>query len=262
MNNIIKGDDPRITIRSLSAALGKIGITLPENVTTTPQHVTVPDPDTAEIVDAIKAAPGDPSADKTVQRLVTARAIARGGYLDLLEHAARKDQWQALTDALDTINDQIHDVFATAARELEAVAPALKGYTDLDALILASLPARDADPARRAVDAQHTLRAALDAWRKLWRSVGGQRDGRPEEGILAVCDPSPAEWLEHASRRPQSLPAPGDVWTMARYGWTLTLARDIRDAKARAEHIRTTIDRDRDKRQLEQGRLSGWGIRR
>src|SRR5699024_10738759 len=112
-----------------------------------------------------------------------------------LEHAARKDQWKALKDALDTINDQIHDVFDTAARELEAVAPELKGYTDLDSLVLASLPARVADPARRAVNAQHTLRAAHTAWLKLWRSVGGQRDGRPEEGILAVCEPSPAEWL-------------------------------------------------------------------
>ena len=49
---------------------------------------------------------------------------------------------------------------------------------------------------------------------------------------------------------------------MARYGWTLTLAHDLRDAKARAEHIRNTLDRERDKRQLEQGRLSGWGLRR
>ena len=262
MSNIIKGDDPRITIRSLTAALGKIGLSLPENVTTTPQHVTVPDPDTAEIVDAIQAAKGDPSADRTVQRLITARAIARGGYADLLAHAARVEQWQALKESLDTVNTQIHDVFDAAARELEAVAPELKGYPDLDALVLASLPARVADPARRAVNAQHTLRAARDAWLTLWRSVGGQRSGRPEEGILAVCDPTPAEWLEHSSRRPQSLPAPGDVWTMARYGWTLTLAHDLRDAKARAEHIHTTIDRDREKRQLDKGRLSGWGLRR
>ena len=262
MSNIIKGDDPRITIRSLTAALAKIGLTLPETVTTTPQHVTVPDPDSAEIVAAIQAAKGDPSADKTVQRLITARAIARGGYTDLLAQAARVEQWQALTDALDSINDQIHAVFDTAARELEAVAPQLPGYADLDALVLASLPARDADPARRAVNAQHTLRAARTAWLTLWRSVGGQRSGRPEEDILAVCDPSPTEWLEHASRRPQSLPAPGDVWTMARYGWTLTLAHDLRDAKARAEHIHTTIDRDREKRRLEKGRATSWGLYR
>ena len=262
MNNIIKGDDPRITIRSLTAALGKIGLSLPENVTTTPQHVTVPDPDSAEIVAAIQAAKGDPSADRTVQRLITARAIARGGYTDLLARAARVEQWEALTAALDTVNDQIHAVFDTAARELEAVAPQLPGYADLDALVLASLPARDADPARRAVNAQHTLRAARTAWLTLWRSVGGQRDGRPEEGILAICNPTPDEWLEHASRRPQSLPAPGDVWTMARYGWRLTLAHDLRDAKARAEHIRTTIDRDREKRRLEKGRATSWGLYR
>lgn len=262
MTIIIKGDDPRITIRGLANALAKIGITLPESVTATPQTVTVPDPDTAEIVDAIQAAKGDPAADKEVQRLVTARAIARGGYLDLLEHAARKDQWKALKESLDTVNDQIHDVFDAAARELEAVAPELKAYTDLDSLILASLPARVADPARRAVDAQYTLRAARDAWLRLWRSVGGQRDGRPEADILAVCDPTPAEWLEHSSRRPNTLPDPGDVWTVALYGWPLTLAHDLRAAKARADHIRTTIDRDRDKRQAEQGRLSGWGLRR
>ena len=260
--SIITGTDPRITIRGMTAVLAPIGITLPAAVTDAPQTVTVPDPDSAEIAAAIKAAKGDPSADKTVQRLITARAIARGGYTDLLARTAREEQWQALTDALDTINDQIHAVFATAARELEAVAPALKGYTDLDAIVLASLPARDADPARRAINAQHTLRAAHTAWLRLWRSVGGQQTGRPEEGILAVCNPTPAEWLEHASRRPQSLPAPGDVWTMARYGWTLTLAHDLRAAKARADHIRHTIDRDRDKRQAEQGRLSGWGIRR
>ena len=262
MTTIIKGDDPRITIRSLTAALAKIGLTLPETVTTTPQHVTVPDPDSAEIVAAIQAAKGDPAADKEVQRLITARAIARGGYTDLLAQAARVEQWQALTDALDSINDQIHAVFDTAARELEAVAPELKGYPDLDSLVLASLPARVADPARRAVNAQHTLRAARDAWLRLWRSVGGQRSGRPEEDILAVCDPSPAEWLEHAARRPQSLPAPGDVWTMARHGWTLTLAHDLRDAKARAEHIRTTIDRESEKRRLEKGRATSWGLYR
>ena len=262
MNTIIKGDDPRITISGLADVLAKIGLTLPETVTTTPEHVTVPDPDTAEIVDAIQAADGDPAADATVQRLITARAIARGGYLDLLEHAARKDQWKALKDALDTVNAEIHDVFDAAARELEAVVPELKGYPDLDSLVLASLPARVADPARRAVDAQHTLRAARDAWLRLWRSVGGQRSGRPEEDILTVCQPSPAEWLEHASRRHQSLPAPGDVWTMARYGWTLSLAHDIRAAKERAEHIRATIDRDREKRRLEKGRATSWGLYR
>ena len=259
---IINGTDPRITIRGLSNALGKIGLSLPENVTTTPQHVTVPDPDTAEIVAAIQAAKGDPAADKEVQRLITARALARGGYADLLARAARVEQWEALTAALDTVNDQIHAVFDTAARELEAVAPQLPGYADLDALVLASLPARDADPARRAVNAQHTLRAARTAWLTLWRSVGGQRSGRPEEDILAVCNPTPAEWLEHSSRRPQSLPAPGDVWTMARHGWTLTLAHDLRDAKARADHIRTTIDRDREKRRLEKGRATSWGLYR
>src|SRR5699024_1726526 len=130
--------------------------------------VTVPDPDSGDIAAAIQAAKGDPSADKTVQRLITARAIARGGYTNLLARAARDEQWQALTDALDSINDQVHAVFDTAARELEAVAPALKGYTDLDAIVLASLPARDADPARRAINAQHTLRAAHTAWLKLW----------------------------------------------------------------------------------------------
>ena len=258
----INGGDPRITIRGLTNALAKVGLTLPENVTTTPATVTVPEPDSADIAAAIKAAEGDPAADKEVQRLITARAIARGGYTDLLARAARDEQWQALTAALDSINDQVHDVFDGAARELEAVAPALKAYTDLDALILASLPARDADPARRAVNAQHTLRAARTAWLTLWRSVGGQRSGRPEEDILAVCQPSPAEWLEHASRRPQSLPAPGDVWTMARHGWTLSLAHDIRAAKARAEHIRTTIDRDREKRRLEKGRATSWGLYR
>ena len=260
--SIITGTDPRITIRGMTAVLAPIGITLPAAVTDAPQTVTVPDPDSAEIAAAIRAAAGDPSADKEVQRLLTARAIARGGYLAILERAAREGQWRALSESLDSINDQIHDVFAAAASELEAVAPALKGYADLDALVLASLPARDADPARRAVNAQHTLRAARDAWLKLWRSVGGQQTGRPDADILAVCNPTPAEWLEHASRSPQSLPDPGDVWTMARYGWTLTLAHDLRDAKARAEHIHTTIDRDREKRQLDKGRLSGWGLRR
>src|SRR5699024_12225071 len=171
--------------------------------------------------------------------LITARAIARGGYTELLAQAARVEQWDALTAALDSINDQVHAVFDTAARELEAVVPELKGYTARDSLVLASLPARVADPARRAVDAQHTLRAARDAWLRLWRSVGGQQTGRPEADILAVCEPSPAEWLEHSSRRPQSLPAPGDVWTMARYGWTLRLAPGIRAAKARAQPSRT-----------------------
>ena len=259
---IINGTDPRHTIRGMTDALAPIGLTLPAAVTDAPTPVAVPDPDSADIVAAIQAAPGDPAADETVQRLITARAIARGGYTDLLARAARDEQWQALTAALDSINDQVHDVFDGAARELEAVAPALKGYTDLDAIVLASLPARVADPARRAVNAQHTLRAARTAWLTLWRSVGGQRSGRPEEDILAVCQPSPAEWLEHASRRPQSLPAPGDVWTMARHGWTLSLAHDIRAAKARAEHIRTTIDRDREKRRLEKGRATSWGLYR
>ena len=56
MNTIIQGTDPRITISGLTDVLGKIGITLPETVTVTPETVTVPDPDTAEIVDAIQAA--------------------------------------------------------------------------------------------------------------------------------------------------------------------------------------------------------------
>src|SRR5699024_8665387 len=99
-------------------------------ITDTPQTVTVPDPDSAEIAAAIKAAQGDPAADKEVQRLITARAINRGKYTNLIARAAREEQWQALKESLDSINDQIHDVIATAARELEAVAPELKGYRD------------------------------------------------------------------------------------------------------------------------------------
>lgn len=262
MNTFIHGEDPSYAIRRMADALSKIGITLPETVTDTPQTVTVPDPDSAEIAAAISAATGDPAADKEVQRLITARAINRGRYTNLLARAAREEQWQALKESRDSINDQIHDVFATAARELEAVAPELKGYRDLDSIVLASLPARVADPARRALNAQHTLRAARAAWLKLWRSVGGQQTGRPEADILAICNPSPDEWLEHASRRPQSLPAPGDVWGTVQAGFALDLAHDIRDAKARYDHIRRSIDGDREKRRLEKGRATSWGLYR
>ena len=262
MNTFIHGEDPSYAIRRMADALSKIGLTLPEAVTDTPQTVTVPDPDNAEIAAAIRAATGDPAADKEVQRLITARAIDRGGYTNLLARAARNEQWDALKESIGSINDQIHDVFATAARELEAVAPELKGYRDLDSIVLASLPARAADPARRALNAQHTLRAARAAWLKLWRSVGGQQDGRPEADILAICNPSPDEWLEHASRRPQSLPAPGDVWATVQAGFTLDLAHDIRAAKARYDHISRSIDGDREKRRLEQGRATSWGLYR
>ena len=37
---IINGTDPRITIRGMTDALAKIGLTLPEQVTATPQPVT------------------------------------------------------------------------------------------------------------------------------------------------------------------------------------------------------------------------------
>ena len=145
MNTFIHGEDPRHAIRRMADALSKIGLTLPETITDTPQTVTVPDPDSAEIAAAISAATGDPAADKEVQRLITARAIDRGGYTALLARAAREEQWQALKESLDSINDQIHDVFATAASELEAVAPELKGYRDLDSITLAALPERVAD---------------------------------------------------------------------------------------------------------------------
>lgn len=253
--------DPKNEIKRLSEALAKVGVTLPDAVTTPAVRDRVNDPSDTEIGEAIRAAK-DPLTDATVKRLMLARQIARGGFETHVRQTAWSEQRQALKDSLSAINDQIHEVFDTAARELEAVAPALKGYTDLDTIVLASLPARDADPARRAINAQHTLRAAHTAWLKLWRSVGGQQTGRTEADILAACNPTPTEWLEHASRRPHTVPAPGDVWTVARYGWPLTLAHDLRAAKARADHIRTTLDRDRDKRQAEQGRLSGWGLRR
>ena len=253
--------DPKSEIKRLSEALAKVGVTLPEAVTTAPERVRVEAPTSREIGEAIRAAK-DPLTDKRVAQLMLAHQIAKGGFESDVMQAGWADQRQALKDVRADLNDALHAVFDAAARELEAVAPELKGYPDLDSLVLASLPARVADPARRAVDAQHTLRAAHSAWLTLWRSVGGQRSGRPEEDILAVCQPSPAEWLEHASRRPQSLPAPGDVWTMARHGWTLSLAHDIRAAKARAEHIRTTIDRDREKRRLEKGRATSWGLYR
>ena len=260
MNTFIHGEDPSYAIRRMAAALSKIGLTLPETVTATPQTVTVHEPDSAEIIAAIKAAKGDPAADKEVQRLITARAIARGKYTNLIARAARDEQWEALKESIGPINDQIHDVFATAARELEAVAPELKGYRDLDSITLAALPERVADPARRALNAQHTLRAARAAWLHLWRSVGGQQTGRPEADILAICNPSPDEWLEHASRRPQSLPAPGDVWATVQAGFTLDLAHDIRDAKARYDHISRSIDGDRERRRLEKGRATSWGL--
>ena len=262
MNTFIHGEDPRYAIRRMADALSKIGLTLPETITDTPQTVTVPDPDNAEIAAAIRAATGDPAADKEVQRLITARAIARGKYTALIARAARDEQWEALKESRDSINDQIHDVFATAASELEAVAPELKGYRDLDSIVLAALPARVADPARRALNAQHTLRAARAAWLHLWRSVGGQQTGRPEADILAICNPSPDEWLTHSSRRPNSLPAPGDVWATVQAGFTLDLAHDIRDAKARHDHIRRSIDGDRERRQLEKGRATSWGTYR
>ena len=89
MNTFIHGEDPSYAIRRMAAALSKIGLTLPETVTATPQTVTVHEPDSAEIIAAIKAAKGDPAADKEVQRLITARAIARGKYTNLIARAAR-----------------------------------------------------------------------------------------------------------------------------------------------------------------------------
>src|SRR5699024_5558378 len=262
MNTFIHGEDPSYAIGRMADALSKIGITLPETIADTPQPVTVPDPENAEIAAAIKAAKGDPAADKEVQRLITARAINRGRYTNLIARAAREEQWDALKESRGSINDQIHDVFATAASELEAVAPELKGYRDLDSIVLASLPARAADPARRALNAQHALRAARAAWLKLWRSVGGQQDGRPEADILAICNPSPDEWLTHSSRRPNSLPAPGDVWGTVQAGFTLDLAHDIRAAKARYDRLSRSIDGDREKRRLEYGRAKSWGVYR
>lgn len=259
---IIKGTDPRIPIKIMNDALARIGLTLPEAVTTTAPTATVAEPDSAEIAAAIQAAKGDPASDKTVQRLITAHAIARGGYTDLLARAGQDEQRQALRDALDTINDQIHEKFETAARTLETAGPKIRGYENLDDIILSTVPANQAEPARLATDAQHTLRASVDAWKKLWVHVGGQQQGRPEEVILAVCNPTPSEWHKHSSRRPNSLPAPGDVWTPVRYGWTLTLAHDLRDAKGRAQHIRHAITSDFEEQRIAKGRATGWGMGR
>src|SRR5699024_12249023 len=104
MNTFIHGEDPSYAIRRMADALSKIGLTLPEAVADTPQTVTVPDPDNAEIAAAIQAAAGDPAADKEVQRLITARAIDRGGYTNPLARAAREDQWPAPRESRGSIN--------------------------------------------------------------------------------------------------------------------------------------------------------------
>src|SRR5699024_5501898 len=117
-------------------------------------------------------------------------------------------------------------------------------------------------PARQAVEAELTLRDAHNAWQALWTSVGGQQTGGSASRILAICNPSPDEWLTHSSRRPNSLPAPGDVWATVQAGFTLDLAHDIRAAKARYDHISRSIDGDREKRQLEYGRAKSWGTYR
>lgn len=258
---ILTGSNPRATIDRLSKMLAPLNITLPDNVTAPIEPRTVASPTDAEITRAILDAKADPAADKTVQQLLTARDINRGGYIKLIEQAQGQERAEALTDALEDINTQIHERFQAAATELESLAPQLRGYESLDNLTLASLPAKVAEPARRALEAQHTARAALAAWWSLWASVGNQRRGRPNSQVLAACNPSQHEWLEHASRRPTTIPAPGDVWAMVRTGWTLDLAHNPRAAEARDEHIATTLDRARTARQMAQGKASGWGSR-
>lgn len=247
----------RPTINTISKALATIGLALPEDITAPIETPDIAKPTDADITRAIIAADGDPAADPEVQRLITAKAL--DGYAALIEHERWRERGQALADARDTINTQIHDVFNAAARELEDAAPHLQGYESLDNIVLSTLPARVEEPARRAINAQHTLRATLDAWKKLWVNVGGQQTGRPGAIITIVCDPAPDEWREHASRRPNSLPEPWDVWTPARYGWTLTLAHDLRDAKARHGQIEGAISRDREARQFALGRATSWG---
>jgi len=258
----LMGPNHKLTIGRAGKALAPLGITLPEEITAPITPPRIDSPSDADITQAITAAKGDPAADKTVQRLITARALDRGGYSALLEQEAWEARWQALKSALEDLNAQVHEKFTTAAGALETVAPKLRAYTSLAQLNLATLPADTVEPARQAIEAELTLRDAHNAWQALWTSVGGQQTGGNASRILAICNPSPDEWLTHSSRRPNSLPAPGDVWATVQAGFTLDLAHDIRDAKARHDHIHRSIDRDREKRRLEYGRAKSWGLYR
>lgn len=252
--------DPKNEIKRLSEALAKVGVTLPEAVTTAPERVRVEAPTSREIGEAIRAAK-DPLTDKHVAQLMLAHQIARGGFEAGVMQAGWAEQRQALRDARATTNDQLRARFDEAAHELTEVAPKLTGYTELDSLILSNLPAREVEPARRAIEAQATLRHALHAWRTLWAITSSQTLGRPNTQILQACNPSPDQWFEHASRQPNSLPAPGDVWGIVQRGWTLDLAHNPKAAIQRDKDITHAIDRQRHAQQLATGRARGWGAR-
>lgn len=260
MSKVLTTTSPKNEIKRLGDALAKISITLPEAVTTTPERVRVEEPSSREIGEAIRDAK-DPLNDETVQRLMLAHQIARGGFESAVLQAGWAEQRQALNDARATINDQLHARFDEAAHELTEVAPKLTGRTELESLILSNLPAREVEPARRAIEAQATLRATLRAWRTLWAITSSQTLGRPNTQILQACNPSPDQWFEHASRQPNSLPAPGDVWGIVQRGWTLDLAHNPKAAIQRDKDITHAIDRQRHAQQLATGRARGWGAR-
>jgi hypothetical protein len=252
----------RITISTLSKALAPAGVHLPDELTKPVVPLEIPAPDDQEIAAAIAAAKGDPAADKTVQRLLTARSIARGGFTDLLEQQEWDRRLTQIRDSLEDLNAALHERFTEAVGQLAQDADALAGYADLDALVLSALPDRDAAPARRAIDAQNRLRAVVKAWRALWSHLADRRlDGRFGE-VLAVCDPTPEQWLEHSTRRPSSVPAGSDLWGMVRIGWPLDLADSPRDAKRREQEIEQTIDGDRDERAKRKGIAMSWGAAR
>ena len=252
--------DPKNEIKRLSAALAKVGVTLPEAVTTAPERVRVEAPTSREIGEAIRAAK-DPLTDKHVAQLMLAHQIAKGGFESDVMQAGWADQRQALKDVRADLNDALHDVFDRAAEELTEVAPKLGGYEDLDSLVLANLPARVVEPTRRATEAQAVLRNTVDAWKTLWAVTASQNlgPGVSNVHVLAVTDPAPGQWLEHASRRPHTLPDPGDYLAMVRMDWGLSLAESPRAAKDRNTNIRETLERDRALRTHEKGKATQWG---
>src|SRR5699024_1828357 len=165
--------DAKRDIDSISRALAPLGITLPKDITAPIEGTQVRAPNTTELAAAVRAAKGDPGNNNEVQRLLTLKALHKAGVGDAIILEQWQERGRALRALRDTLNAQIHDVFNEAARELEDAASNLRGYEDVNAIVVSKLPSPLMAPARQALDAHHRILAAATAWHAVHACLGG-----------------------------------------------------------------------------------------
>ncbi|QPS33618.1 hypothetical protein [Brevibacterium casei] len=228
-------------VKAIQTELKSLGLSWPDELLTTPEVPTIPEPTQNEFLDAVHAASGDPAADETVQLLVNRMALVRFGHVNaaMKTDAERKQESLILAYADELVAElqQLH------AREVDTLAEALRTIPSnqhIKDIRLEGLTPRQHETAVKALTAQHRAERIRAVWGRI-HALGEWHMDPNREGyrsrLYLLANPTVEQFAEALDPSPTRFPQHEDEWGILQHGWEVKLADSEEHARKRLKML-------------------------